>query len=76
MLPANEGCAFEPGRAVRHARVLLVAQPCAADADWTAQLIAVDDLGRITPGRTPLGNGLPGKRPEHANAEKVLARPR
>ncbi|MGI5374417.1 hypothetical protein ACQEV2_09245 [Streptomyces sp. CA-251387] len=55
VLPAREGCAFEPARAVHHGRELLVAQPCPRAA-WTAQLIAVDDLGRIAPHRRPLGN--------------------
>ncbi|MGW3116041.1 hypothetical protein ACWDBW_02650 [Streptomyces sp. NPDC001107] len=75
VVPAREGCAFAPERAVRHAGALIVAQPCPAAA-WTSQLIAVDDLGRITPHRTPLGNDLPARRPEHPNTEKVLARPR
>ncbi|MEV6944275.1 hypothetical protein AB0N07_20155 [Streptomyces sp. NPDC051172] len=75
VVPAHEGCVFPPGRAVRHAGALIVAQPCPAAA-WTSQLIAVDDLGRITPHRTPLGNDVPGRRPEHPNTEKVLARPR
>jgi hypothetical protein len=59
--------------------MLLIAQPC-PHAAWTAQLIAVDDLGRITPHRRPLGNEVreqPGKpRPEHPIPEKVVARPR
>ncbi|MCD9879005.1 hypothetical protein [Streptomyces guryensis] len=75
VLPARDGCAFAPERAVRHAGALIVAQPCPAAA-WTSQLIAVDDLGRITPHRTPLGNDVPGRRPEHPSTEKVLARPR
>ncbi|MDF3148466.1 hypothetical protein, partial [Streptomyces sp. T21Q-yed] len=79
VLPAREGCAFEPARAEHHGRALLIAQPC-AHAAWTAQLIAVDDLGRIAPHRRPLGNevvqdgGRP--RPEHLNPEKVVARHR
>ncbi|MER5216041.1 hypothetical protein ABT063_37315 [Streptomyces sp. NPDC002838] len=79
MLPAREGCSLDPARAVRHAVVLLIVQPCtgpAAAAAWTAQLIAVDDLGRITPHRRPLGNDVPKARLEHPNAEKVVARPR
>ncbi|MDT9696095.1 hypothetical protein [Streptomyces sp. P17] len=68
VLPARKGCAFAPARAVRHTGVLLLAQPCAGAA-WTSQLIAVDDLGRITPHRRPLGNEVPGGR-------KTLARPR
>ncbi len=79
VLPARQGCAFEPERAVHHGKALLLAQPC-PHADWTAQLIAVDDLGRITPQRTPPGNEV-GKeggrpRPEHVDPEKVVARPR
>ncbi|MFJ2772961.1 hypothetical protein [Streptomyces sp. NPDC087300] len=58
VLPARPGCAFEPARSVRVRGALLVAQPCgSAGAAWTSQLIAVDDYGRIVPGRTPLGNG-------------------
>ncbi|MEU1121057.1 hypothetical protein [Streptomyces sp. NPDC005879] len=58
VLPARRGCAFEPARSVRHGAALLLAQPCtSATAAWTAQVIAVDDYGRIVPGRTPLGNG-------------------
>ncbi|WP_208614675.1 hypothetical protein [Streptomyces regalis] len=79
VLPAREGCAFEPARAVHHAGTLLIAQPC-PHAAWTAQLIAVDDLGRVTPQRRPLGNEVVGEgggpRPEHLNPEKVVARPR
>ncbi|MEU3986474.1 hypothetical protein AB0F77_41530 [Streptomyces sp. NPDC026672] len=75
VLPARPGCAFRPERAVRHGAALLVAQPCAAGA-WTAQLIAVDDLGRIAPGRAPLGNGAPRAEIEHRHPEKVLAPPR
>ncbi|WP_405874287.1 hypothetical protein [Streptomyces sp. NBC_00005] len=75
VLPAGEGCAFLPGRAVRHAGALIVARPC-PESTWTSQLIAVDDLGRITPHRTPLGNDLPGGRPEHPNTEKVVAQRR
>ncbi|MEV5339167.1 hypothetical protein AB0K93_11860 [Streptomyces sp. NPDC052676] len=80
VLPARQDCAFAPARAVRHSGALLLAQPCGPSAAWTAQLIAVDDLGRITPRRRPLGNGLPGALPggrsEHPNAEKVVASPR
>ncbi|MFI5682863.1 hypothetical protein [Streptomyces sp. NPDC051636] len=75
VLPARPGCAFRPERAVRHGGTLLVAQPCARGA-WTSQVVAVDDLGRIAPHRTPLGNEVPGRRPEHPHAEKALARPR
>ncbi|GGR91603.1 hypothetical protein GCM10010252_32900 [Streptomyces aureoverticillatus] len=60
-LSAREGCVFDPARAVRRGHTLLVAQPCRDRATaWTAQLVAVDDLGRVTPRRTPLGNDLPG----------------
>ncbi|MEJ8668777.1 hypothetical protein [Streptomyces sp. NBC_01614] len=79
VLPAREGCAFEPARAVRHAKSLLLAQPC-THAAWTSQVIAVDDLGRIAPHRRPLGNEVGEERgeprPEHVNPEKVVARPR
>jgi hypothetical protein len=53
VLPARPGCAFAPTRAARHGGALLIAQPCGGDAPWTAQLVAVDGLGRITPDRTP-----------------------
>lgn len=61
VLPAHRGCAFAPGRAARHGTTLLLAQPCAGDSDasWTSQLVPVDDLGRVTPHRRPLGNELP-----------------
>ncbi|MFF7471277.1 hypothetical protein [Streptomyces sp. NPDC008092] len=76
VLPARAGCAFRPERAVRHGHALLVAQPC-ADGAWTAQLVAVDDLGGIAPHRTPLGNERPrAGRPEHPRTEKALAPPR
>ncbi|MET7682957.1 hypothetical protein [Streptomyces sp. NPDC005423] len=75
-VPARQGCAFEPARAVRHGATLLLAQPCAAtepgtaaEPAWTGQVVAVDDLGRITPGRRPLGDGP-------TRAGKVVARPR
>ncbi|WP_240926142.1 PQQ-like beta-propeller repeat protein [Streptomyces sp. JB150] len=80
VLPARPGCAFAPERAVGHGRALLLAQPCGPSAAWTAQLVAVDDLGRIAPDRRPLGNdrapGPYGGRTEHPNAEKVVAPPR
>ncbi|MFJ8540179.1 hypothetical protein [Streptomyces sp. NPDC093591] len=79
VLPARAGCVFEPARAVHHAGALLVAQPC-PHAAWTAQLIAVDDLGRVVPHRRPLGNEVVdeggGPRLEHPNPEKVVAQPR
>ncbi|MFE6894720.1 hypothetical protein [Streptomyces sp. NPDC057694] len=63
VLPARAGCAFAPAAAARRGTALLVAQPCTGhDAAWTDQIVAVDDLGRIAPGRTPLGNELPGER--------------
>ncbi|GAA3307056.1 hypothetical protein GCM10020295_64910 [Streptomyces cinereospinus] len=62
VLPARKGCVFRPERALRHGRALLVAQPCPRAA-WTGRLVAVDDLGRITPHRTPLGNGVRGGGP-------------
>ncbi|GCB50498.1 hypothetical protein [Streptomyces sp. NL15-2K] len=75
----REGHAFEPARAVRHSGVLLIAQPCteaAAALPRTAQLIAVDDLDRVTPHRRPFGNEVAKARLEHPNTEKVVARPR
>ncbi|MEU3825268.1 hypothetical protein AB0F36_08070 [Streptomyces sp. NPDC029080] len=75
VLPARTGCAFRPEAALRRGAALLLAQPC-ADASWTGQLVALDDLGRIAPGRTPLGNDLPGPRPGRLDAGKPLARPR
>ncbi|GHE10103.1 hypothetical protein [Streptomyces alanosinicus] len=62
LLPAGPSCAFRPEGAVRRGAALLIAQPCARGA-WTGQLVALDDLGRITPDRTPLGNDLPGHGP-------------
>ncbi|MET9518810.1 hypothetical protein [Streptomyces sp. NPDC002994] len=70
VLPAEPGCAFDARRTVRNGGALLVAQPCGAGASWTAELIAVDDLGRIVPDRTPLGNALPG---DGTRARKVVA---
>ncbi|MEU0334527.1 hypothetical protein [Streptomyces sp. NPDC006193] len=75
VLPARSGCAFRPGGAVRRGPALLLAQPCDRAA-WTGQLVAVDDLGRITPDRTPLDSGPPGRAPERVEPEKPLARPR
>ncbi|MEU2425771.1 hypothetical protein ABZ619_33005 [Streptomyces sp. NPDC007851] len=76
VLPARPGCGFRPERAVRHGGALLVAQPC-AHGTWTAQLVAVDDLGGIAPHRSPLGNAPPATgRPEHPYTEKALASPR
>ncbi|MEU6086249.1 hypothetical protein ABZ865_05445 [Streptomyces sp. NPDC047085] len=75
VLPARQDCVFAPERAVRHTTALLLAQPCAGGA-WTGQVVALDDLGRITPDRTPLGNDGPVGRSEQAHVEKPLARPR
>ncbi|MGA4842772.1 hypothetical protein [Streptomyces sp. G45] len=62
ILPARAGCAFAPARALHRDGALLLAQPCRdRAAPWTAQVVAVDDLGRIAPHRTPLGNDLPGE---------------
>ncbi|MEU4931744.1 hypothetical protein AB0G54_35460 [Streptomyces yokosukanensis] len=58
ILPARPSCAFRPEGAVRRGAALLIAQPCAQGA-WTGRLVALDDLGRITPDRTPLDNDLP-----------------
>ncbi|WP_329115287.1 hypothetical protein [Streptomyces sp. NBC_01465] len=55
-LPATDGCAFAPDRVLATRGALLIAQPCGRGAAWTEELVAVDGLGRITPGRTPLGN--------------------
>ncbi|MFF2527074.1 PQQ-binding-like beta-propeller repeat protein [Streptomyces liangshanensis] len=68
VLPAAEGCAFAPGRQARTRGVLLVAQPCRAGGPWTTAVIAVDALGRITPGRTPLAN--------EPRPDKAVAAPR
>ncbi|MFJ6567329.1 hypothetical protein ACIQNU_07895 [Streptomyces sp. NPDC091292] len=89
VLPAREGCRFEPARAARVGHALLIAQPCTgrgreAAEPWTAQLVAVDDIGRIVPRRNPLGNDIPGSRPRSVPGptsaptvpEKVVARPR
>ncbi|MEU5686858.1 hypothetical protein DEJ48_30345 [Streptomyces venezuelae] len=68
VLPARTGCAFEPARSVRRDGALLVAQPCTGPAAWTAQVVAVDDYGRIVPGRTPLGNGDLRRGPDGAGS--------
>ncbi|MFC9914232.1 PQQ-binding-like beta-propeller repeat protein [Streptomyces sp. NPDC127197] len=62
VLPARKGCWFAPERALHRGGALLIAQPCARGA-WTAQLVAVDDLGRIAPHRRPLGNEVLGRGP-------------
>ncbi|MCX4822195.1 hypothetical protein OG883_20350 [Streptomyces sp. NBC_01142] len=60
---ARRGCAFEPHRSVRTTGTLLVAQPCGESAPGTSEPVAVDDLGRIFPGRTPLGSAATGPSP-------------
>ncbi|MEV8307541.1 hypothetical protein AB0P36_09295 [Streptomyces flavidovirens] len=70
VLPAEPGCVFDARFTARTGGALLVAQPCGAAASWTAELIALDDLGRIVPDRTPLGNTLRG---DKARARKVVA---
>ncbi|MBC9711848.1 hypothetical protein H9Y04_04595 [Streptomyces sp. TRM66268-LWL] len=61
VLPARRGCGFAPERAVRGDGAWLIAQPCADESvAWSAQMVAVDDLGRIAPKRRPMGNALPG----------------
>ncbi|MFD7896133.1 hypothetical protein [Streptomyces sp. NPDC059743] len=72
VLPAVRGCAFDPARSVRKGGALLVAQPCEGNSAWTAELKAVDGLGRIVPDRTPLGNDLP----DHGQAEGTGTRQR
>ncbi|MEU5713249.1 MULTISPECIES: PQQ-binding-like beta-propeller repeat protein [Streptomyces] len=74
VLPARNGCAFRPEGAVRRGAALLLAQPC-ADAAWTGQLVALDDLGLIAPGRTPLGNDLPRPHLARLEAENRLHGP-
>lgn len=64
VLPAGQGCAFRPEDAVRRGTALLIARPCAQGA-WTGQLVALDDLGRIVPGRAPLANDLPHRPAQH-----------
>ncbi|MFJ4328871.1 hypothetical protein ACIP3A_37980 [Streptomyces tricolor] len=75
VLPARKGCFFRAEDAVRRGAALLLAQPC-ADTAWTGQLVALDHLGRIAPGRTPLSNDLPRPHLARTDAEKPLARPR
>lgn len=70
VLPAEPGCVFDAHRTARTGGALLVAQPCGAGTPWTAELVAVDDLGRIVPDRTPLGNALPG---DGTRPRKVVA---
>ncbi|CAM5559460.1 putative protein OS=Streptomyces alboniger OX=132473 GN=CP975_07760 PE=4 SV=1 [Streptomyces alboniger] len=66
VLPARPGCAFEPARSVLRGGALMIAQPCTAPAaSWMSQVIAVDDYGRVVPGRTPLGNGDPERGDGH-----------
>ncbi|WP_229378758.1 hypothetical protein [Streptomyces sp. VRA16 Mangrove soil] len=76
VLPARAGCAFEPATYMRRETALLVAQPCADPAvDWTERIVAVDDLGRIVPRRTPLGNELPGQGAAHEAEGERPGRP-
>ncbi|MFI0979027.1 hypothetical protein ACH4SP_18750 [Streptomyces sp. NPDC021093] len=70
VLPARPGCAFAADRVVTAGRTLLVAQPCAEPAAWTDQVVPVDSLGRVTPDRTPLGNG---RAPRGAGPRKSVA---
>ncbi len=74
LLPAREGCAFDPARTAHTAGVLLLGRPCRGSRSWSQELVAVDDLGEITPGRTPLGNDLPGGRRADGGGNRV-ARP-
>ncbi|MEV6043908.1 hypothetical protein [Streptomyces xanthochromogenes] len=74
LLPAKKGCAFDPARTAHRAGVLLLAQPCRDGDSWSRELAAVDGLGKITPGRTPLGNDLPGEGPVDRGGI-VVARP-
>ncbi|MET9360722.1 hypothetical protein ABZX93_07415 [Streptomyces sp. NPDC006632] len=61
LLTARDGCAFDPARTAHTRGVLLIARPCRDRGAWSRALAAVDALGEITEGRTPLGNGLPGE---------------
>ncbi|MFF1479219.1 PQQ-binding-like beta-propeller repeat protein [Streptomyces sp. NPDC058301] len=70
-LPARRECAFDPGRIARVAGVLIVAQPCRDRDAWTQELVAVDALGRVTPGRTPLGNELPAASRVRAHGQRA-----
>lgn len=74
LLPASEGCAFDPARTAHTVGVLLLGRPCRGSRSWSQELVAVDDLGEITPGRTPLGNDLPGGRRADGGGNRV-ARP-
>ncbi|MFD9633614.1 hypothetical protein [Streptomyces violascens] len=71
---ARDGCAFDPACSARTDRVRLLAQPCRDRDSWSQEPAAVDGLGKITPGRTPLGNELPGERPTDRGGNRV-ARP-
>ncbi|MFE2136093.1 hypothetical protein ACFW9X_23355 [Streptomyces sp. NPDC059466] len=77
-VPTRPGCRFVPARAVRHGAVLLIARPCPAEDRWTAGLVAVDDLGVVTPNRAPAADGRRGERhsAEHPRPGKVVAPPR
>ncbi|MCT9088365.1 PQQ-like beta-propeller repeat protein [Streptomyces sp. ASQP_92] len=74
LLPAPQGCAFDPARTAHTAGALLLARPCRGPHPWPRELVAVDGLGEITPGRTPLGNDLPGGRRADGGGNRV-ARP-
>ncbi|MFB0618986.1 hypothetical protein [Streptomyces sp. AGS-58] len=60
--PGHRGCLCRPHPAVRRGAAPLPAQPYAHTA-WTGQLVALDDRGRITPGRDPLGDDPPRRGP-------------
>ncbi|MFJ5274099.1 hypothetical protein [Streptomyces sp. NPDC088358] len=78
IVPTRPGCRFVPARAVRHGAVLLIARPCPAEERWAAGLVAVDDLGVVTPHRAPPVDGRRGERhsAEPPRPGKVVAPPR
>ncbi len=55
--PAAAAPSHRPARSTGTAPSWSPSPARAPAASWTAQVVAVDDLGRIVPGRTPLGNG-------------------
>ncbi|MFI1940331.1 hypothetical protein ACH44C_24655 [Streptomyces purpureus] len=63
ILPPRRGCTYVPQRHLRTSDALLIAQPCTEPAAWTAELVAVDEFGRIEPDREPLGNEIPTPKP-------------
>ncbi|MCX5383207.1 hypothetical protein [Streptomyces sp. NBC_00083] len=71
LLAAREGCAFDPARTAHTRGVLLLARPCHDRDSWSRHLAAVDGLGQITEGRTPLGNDLPGERRADGGGNRV-----